>query len=508
MQGTTKIINAFLKPEIAYFRNYPNPKPSMKILLTGVTGYIAQRLLPVLLEEGHEVICCVRDKSRFNKEKHNTLDLKVIEADFLNKESLQNIPDDIDAAYYLIHSMSTESGEFGEMEQTCARNFTERIKLTSAKQVVYLSGIVNSDELSKHLSSRKNVEDILSGNSFALTTLRAGIIVGSGSGSFEIIRDIVEKLPFMITPRWLRTRCQPIAIRNVIEFLNGVLGRSDTYNQSYDIGGPDILSYKDMLLRFAKIRGLKRRIVIVPLMTPRLSSYWLYFVTSTSYALATNLVNSMKVEVVCRPNNLAEQLGIKLIDYDTAIKMAFGKIEQNQVLSSWKDALTSGILSKGLSQHIEVPVNGCFQDVRTMQLKNTAHSLDKVWAIGGKNGWYYGNHLWKIRGFLDQLIGGVGMRRGRRSASDIYPGDALDFWRVLLADKTEKRLLLYAEMKLPGEAWLEFKIDEKDVLTQTATFRPLGLLGRLYWYSVLPFHGLIFNGMIKKIAEDNVLQKA
>jgi len=400
--------------------------------------------------------------------------------------------------------MSTESGEFGEMEQTCARNFTERINRTSAKQVIYLSGIVNSDDLSKHLKSRKNVEVLLSGNTFALTTLRAGIIVGSGSGSFEIIRDIVEKLPFMITPRWLKTRCQPIAIRNVIEFLNGVLGKSDTYNQSYDIGGPDILSYKEMLLRFAKIRGLKRKIVIVPLLTPKLSAYWLYFVTSTSYALATNLVNSMKVEVVCRPNNLAELLGIKLIDYDTAIKMAFGKIEQNQVLSSWKDALTSGILSKGLSQYIEVPVNGCFKDVRTLQLKNSSHSLDKVWAIGGTTGWYYGNHLWKIRGFLDQLIGGVGMRRGRRSATDIFPGDALDFWRVLLADRNEKRLLLYAEMKLPGEAWLEFKIDEKDVLTQTATFRPLGLLGRLYWYSVLPFHGFIFNGMIKKIAEDQM----
>lgn len=476
----------------------------MKILLTGVTGYIAQRLLPVLLEQGHQVVCCVRDKSRFNKEKYNSPDLSVIEADFLDSASLHTIPDDIEAAYYLIHSMSTESGEFGEMEQRCAKNFTERIKLTKVKQVIYLSGIVNDAELSKHLESRKNVENILSDNNFGLTTLRAGIIVGSGSASFEIIRDLVEKLPVMITPRWLKTRCQPIAIRNVIDFLSGVLGREETYDHSYDIGGPDILSYKEMLLRFAKIRGLKRHIIVVPLMTPRLSSYWLYFVTSTSYALAKNLVNSMKVEVICRPNNLADVLGIKLIDYDTAIKMAFGKIEQNQVISSWKDAQTSGIFSKGLSQYIEVPVNGCFKDVRTMQLKNSSHSLDKVWAIGGKTGWYYGNHLWKIRGFLDQLVGGVGMRRGRRSSSDIFPGDALDFWRVLLADKNERRLLLYAEMKLPGEAWLEFKIDEKDLLTQTATFRPLGLLGRLYWYAVWPFHGFIFNGMIRKISEEKL----
>jgi len=475
----------------------------MKILLTGVTGYIAQRLLPVLLENDHEVVCCVRDKSRFNKEKYNSPDLKVIEANFLDKSSLINIPNDIDAAYYLIHSMSTKSGEFGEMEETCAVNFADRIKQTSVKQVIYLSGIVNSDELSKHLKSRKNVEEILSGEDFPLTTLRAGIIVGSGSASFEIIRDLVEKLPFMITPRWLKTKCQPIAIRNVVEFLYGVLGKKETYNRSYDIAGPDILSYKEMLLRFAKIRGLKRSILIVPLMTPKLSSYWLYFVTSTSYSLAKNLVNSMKVEVIGKANNLAELLGIKLLNYNDSIKLAFDKIEQNQVLSSWKDAQTSGLFKKSLSQYIEVPVNGCFKDVRTMQLKNSSHSLNKVWAIGGNTGWYYGNHLWKIRGFLDQLIGGVGMRRGRRSASDIFPGDALDFWRVLLADKNEKRLLLYAEMKLPGEAWLEFKIDENDLLTQTATFRPLGLLGRLYWYTVLPFHGFIFRGMIKKISEDN-----
>jgi uncharacterized protein YbjT (DUF2867 family) len=472
----------------------------MKILLTGVTGYIAQRLLPVLLENGHEVICCVRDKNRFNRKNYSDSNLTVIESDFLNESSLQEIPNDIDVAYYLIHSMSTQSGDFENMEELCASNFKNRIEQTNAKQVIYLSGIDNAEELSKHLSSRKNVETILSGSKFALTTLKAGIIVGSGSASFEIIRDLVEKLPFMITPRWLKTRCQPIAIRNVVEFLNGVIGKTETYNKSYDIGGPDILSYKEMLLRFAKIRGLKRRIVIVPVMTPKISSYWLYFVTATSYALAKNLVNSMKVEVICKPNNLAEMLSINLIDFDTSIKLAFDKIEQNQVLSSWKDAQTSDIFREGFSKFIEVPVNGCFKDIRTIKVKNSRASLEKIWSIGGKNGWYYGNWLWEIRGFLDQLAGGVGMRRGRKSDTEIVSGDALDFWRVLLAEKDEKRLLLYAEMKLPGEAWLEFKIDENDILTQTATFRPLGVLGRLYWYSVLPFHGFIFNGMINKIA--------
>ena len=479
----------------------------MKILLTGVTGYIAQRLLPVLLDNGHEVVCCVRDKNRFQKKNYSSQKLTVIEADFLNKESLQDIPNDIDVAYYLIHSMSTQTGDFENMEEQCATNFKNRIEQTSAKQVIYLSGISNTEELSKHLSSRKNVETVLMSANFSLTTLKAAIIIGSGSASFEIIRDLVEKLPFMITPRWLQTKCQPIAIRNVVEFLIGVVGQSETYNKSYDIGGPDVLSYKEMLLRFAKIRGLKRRIVIVPVMTPKISSYWLYFVTATSYSLAKNLVNSMKIEVTCQPNNLAKLLGIKLIDYDSAIKMAFDKIEQNQVLSSWKDAQTSTLLNKGLSNFIEVPVNGCFKDVRKLKVENSTVSLDKIWAIGGKTGWYYGNWLWKIRGFMDQLAGGVGMRRGRRSDTEISQGDALDFWRVLLADKNEKRLLLFAEMKLPGEAWLEFKIDDDQILTQTATFRPLGVLGRIYWYAVLPFHGLIFKRMINKIAQAQINKK-
>ncbi len=472
----------------------------MKILLTGVTGYIAQRLLPVLLQNGHEVVCCVRDKNRFNIKKYSTENINVIEADFLKKDSLSSIPNDIDVAFYLIHSMSTQSGDFETMEQVCANNFRERIQNTNTRQVIYLSGIVNETELSKHLSSRKNVESILSESTFALTTLKAGIIVGSGSASFEIIRDLVEKLPVMVAPRWLETKCQPIAIRNVIEFLTGVIGNAETYNKSYDIGGPDILSYKQMLTRFAAIRGLKRRIIVVPVMTPKISSYWLFFVTATSFSLAKNLVNSMKVEVICSPNHLSSMLGIELIDYDASIKLAFDKIEQNQVVSSWKDAQTSDLLQRGISQYIEVPVNGCFKDVRKIEVENSNTALDKLWRIGGKTGWYYANWLWEWRGFIDKLAGGVGMRRGRKSGTEISAGDALDFWRVLYADRDEKRLLLYAEMKLPGEAWLEFKIDERNILTQTATFRPLGLPGRLYWYAVLPLHGFIFNGMIKKIA--------
>lgn len=472
----------------------------MKILLTGATGYIAKRLLSVLLESGHEVVCCVRDVHRFDASRFNSKNIQVIEVDFLLADELSRIPEDIDVAFFLIHSMSSLQGSFDELEAIAARNFKSRLQQTRVKQVIYLSGIVNEEHLSKHLSSRKNVEEILSSDIYALTTLKAGIIVGSGSASFEIIRDLVEKLPFMIAPKWLSTRCQPIAIRNVIQYLSGVMMKPETFNKSFDIGGPDILTYKEMLLRFAHIRGLRRSIVILPVMTPKLSSYWLYFVTTVSYSLAKHLVNSMKVEVVCSENNLEKMLGIVPIGYDKAIELAFDKIEQQQVMSSWKDALTSGVLMKGLSKFVEVPVFGCYKDVRKRKVTDCEKTLGKIWSIGGENGWYYADLLWNIRGFVDKLFGGVGIRRGRTSPGEIVAGDALDFWRVILADKPEKRLLLYAEMKLPGEAWLEFKIDDNNVLTQTATFRPMGIWGRVYWYSILPFHAAIFTGMIRNIA--------
>lgn len=472
----------------------------MKVLLTGTTGYIGKRLLPILLAEGHEVICCVRDKKRTDLSNFDGENVKIIECDFLDEKSLAIIPEDIDVAYYLIHSMSVSTNDFDTLEEISANNFRNSIQKTKVKQVIYLSGIVNEQELSKHLSSRKNVEDILGSGTFNLTTLRAGIIVGSGSASFEIMRDLVEKLPIMITPKWLNTKSQPIAIRNVLEFLKGVLLNDYTYNKSFDIGGPEIYTYKEMLLAFAEVRKLKRTIITLPIMTPKLSSYWLYFVTSTSYKLAINLVDSMKVEVICKENDLAERLHIKLIPYKEAIKLAFDKINQQDVISSWIDAQSSNVLSKGISNLIEVPTFGCFQDKRERLIKSEISTINKIWTIGGDKGWYYGNFLWTIRGFLDKLSGGIGSRRGRKSQTELSVGDALDFWRVLYADKNEKRLLLYAEMKLPGEAWLEFKI-KNNILYQTATFRPLGVWGRIYWYAVLPFHGLIFKGMINKLAE-------
>ncbi|OIQ24087.1 SDR family oxidoreductase [Lacinutrix sp. MedPE-SW] len=472
----------------------------MKILVTGATGYIGKRIIPLLIEQGHTVVCAVRGKLRTEKKYNDEHNVQVIEVDFLNKNTLKNIPKDIDAAYYLIHSMSNSVSKFQEMEKECAVNFKFAVQQTQCKQVIYLSGITNDTKLSKHLLSRQNVEKALQSSTYALTVFKAGIIVGSGSSSFEIIRDLVEKLPVMIAPKWLNTKTQPIAIRDVLSFLTKSLGDQRLYNTSHDIFGPEILTYKALLLRFAKARNLKRSIITVPVMTPNLSSYWLYFVTSTSYKLARTLVNSMGVEIIGKPSNINTLLDIKPINYDQAIKLAFKKIEQNSILSSWKDALVSSRQKKRVStKYINVPEYGCFKDIKERKVKNEERTFAKICAIGGENGWYYGNTLWKIRGYLDKLFGGIGLRRGRTNKHTIKTGDALDFWRVLLADPEHKRLLLFAEMKLPGEAWLEFKVENGKVF-QRAIFRPKGLAGRLYWYSVLPFHGLIFNGMINKLA--------
>lgn len=471
----------------------------MKVLLTGANGYIGKRLLLSLVVKGYHVICGVRDKSRFTFPNSLKGFVSVIELDLLKKQTLQNIPNDISGAYYLVHSMST-STEYQILEAECAENFVNQIKNTKCKHVVYLSGIVNDEQLSKHLSSRMQVEQILQTGPYKFTTLRAGIIIGSGSASFEIIRDLVEKLPFMITPKWLNTKCQPIAIADVVHLLSDALFHPKIMGKSFDIGGPNILSYKEMLLGFAKARGLRRYILTLPIMTPRLSSYWLFFVTSTSYKLAVALVNSMKVEVICKNNDIKNIIPINNYSYQTALQRALVKIEKGETPSSWKDSFSSGGLNINISDFIEVPQYGCFKDYRARPISNKIKTIDKLWRIGGDNGWYAANWLWKIRGILDKVFGGVGLRRGRTNPDIIKVGDTIDFWRVLYASKEEGRLLLLAEMKLPGEAWLEFKISN-DVLNQKATFRPKGLLGRMYWWSVYPFHGVVFNRMLKKLAD-------
>jgi uncharacterized protein YbjT (DUF2867 family) len=472
----------------------------MKILLTGATGYIGKRLLPVLVSEGHQVICCVRDKERFDTSGSDTSQVKVIEVNFLDENSLKNIPSDIDVAYYLIHSMTAAVNDFERLEMISAENFRIHIDNTNTRQVIYLSGIINQKELSRHLSSRRAVEQTLAEGSYHLTTLRAGIIVGSGSASFEIIRDLVEKLPLMVSPRWLNTRAQPIAIRNVIQYLTGVILNPETFDNSFDIGGPDILTYREMLMQYASVRKLRRTIWVVPVMTPKLSSYWLYFITSTSYRLAVNLVNSMKVEVVCQENDLKDLLQIESIPFKESVERAFNWMEYNEIIPIRTDGLSSLTPEEGISDMLQVPSDGCLTYRRELLVKDEEKVLDRILAIRGKQGWYHANRLRTIRGFFGKLAGGVGMRRGRKNGTEELAGDSIEFWRVVLASREEKRLLLYAEMKLPGEAWMEFRIIGKN-LYQTATFRPLGLWGRIYWYSLLPFHAIKFRGMIKRIAQ-------
>ena len=363
----------------------------MKILLTGANGYIGMRLLPQFLELGHSVVCAVRDESRLSVDSEIRSQIEVIELDLLDDVVSNKLPSDIDVAYFLIHSMSSSTHDFDKKEETTALNFNKYMEQTNVKQVIYLSGIVNDEKLSKHLSSRKNVEDILYKGNFQLTVLRAGIIVGSGSSSFEIIRDLCEKLPFMITPKWVLTKTQPIAIRDVISFLTGVIGNKDTYNDSFDIAGPDVLTYKEMLHQYAETRGFKNWIVTVPIMTPKLSSYWLYFVTSTSYKLASNLVDSMKMEVVAKDNRLQNLLKIKPYSYKEAIEMAFLKIEQNLVISSWKDSIVSGRFIKNLEKYVQVPKYGVLTDKKSLKVRNPQVALENIWRIDGETGWYYAN---------------------------------------------------------------------------------------------------------------------
>ncbi len=482
----------------------------MKILLTGANGYIGMRLLPVLLEAGHEVFCCVRDKHRFANDfvgaEHRDR-FQLVEIDFLEPVP-QAYPLDFDVAYYLIHSLSAAIGKFAHLESRAANHFIEYVERSNrVQQIIYLSGIVNEEHLSPHLASRLAVEHILGSSRIPLTTLRAGIIIGSGSASFEIIRDLAEKLPIMVAPKWVNTRCQPIAVRNVIELLCRVALCTDCYNRSYDIAGPDILTYREMLLEYAAVRGLHRWIYTVPVMTPRLSSYWLFLVTSTSYPLAVNLVDSMHVEVVANPCDLYERFQIERIPYREAIRLAFQKIDQNLVVSSWRDALVSSSRLSNFQRYIRVPKHGVFTDDRKRYFPASEidRVVDNLWSIGGARGWYYGNWMWKLRGWFDKLVGGIGLRRGRTHPHELHPGDALDFWRVLAADRNERRLLLLAEMKLPGEAWLEFRIQDGPeggyYLHQRAIFRPRGLFGRIYWFVVLPLHSFVFPGMLDGIVE-------
>ena len=382
------------------------------MLLTGANGYVGLRLLPELLEAGHEVVCLVRDRRRFPSGDFAGGKVMVVEGDLLDCASLGGLPEDVEAAYYLVHSMGAGTERFQELDRESAGNFREAMERTRVRQIIYLSGIVpegGDASLSPHLRSRLEVERVLGAGGIAVTTLRAPIIVGSGSASFEIIRDLVEKLPVMVAPRWLKTRCQPIAIRNVTAYLLGVLDLPAAMGGSFEIGGPEVLTYREMLLRYGKRRGLRRLILTVPVMTPRLSSYWLFLVTSTSFPLAQALVDSMKHEVVCGEERIRGLVPQDLLSYEEAIDRALTKIAQNRVPSTWFDALASGRLDSKLLGQIKPPEFGVLRDERRFDIVDSNEEcVRRIWGLGGRAGWYYFDWAWSLRGWVDVGVTGTG----------------------------------------------------------------------------------------------------
>ncbi len=475
-----------------------------KILITGATGFVGRRLVLHLLSQNHQVyaLCRIKGIRVFGEDQKN---LHYIMGDLRNPETLKDIPNDIEAAYYLVHSMSEIVSNLVDAENEVVKKFIERVKQTQIKHIIYLGGIINDEKkLSPHLKSRLLVEQTLKDSLIPTTVLRASIIIGAGSASFEIIRDLCEKLPVMIAPKWVNSVCQPIAISDVLFYLSNVLLNTKCFNKIFDIGGPEVFTFKELMLRYAKFRNLKRWIIDVPFLTPRLSSYWLVFITSVRYSLCAYLVESMKNSSIVQLDEIHTIVPHSSLNYTEALTLAFQKISQNEVTSSWMDSWELHGNNPNIEQYIQVPQKGCLNDEKKVLIKDSkSATIERIWRIGGSSGYYALNWAWRLRGLLDQIIGGVGLNRGRKHPSEIQTGDSIDFWRVIRADKENGDLILFAEVKLPGEAWLQFKVEQEKgawVLVQTATFRPRGILGRLYWYILIPFHFFIFRKMASVLA--------
>lgn len=471
-----------------------------KVLVTGASGFVGKQLILALLTQGHQIyaLCRIKGSTLFAEDHPN---LFLIFGDLRNPETKKAIPEDIESAYYLVHSMSEITGNLSETEKNVVAEFIGSVRHTHIKQIIYLGGIINDETaLSPHLKSRLIVEKILKESGIPVTVLRASIIIGAGSASFEIIRDLCEKLPLMIAPKWVKTACQPIAIVDVLFYLSNVLLNEKCFNKTFDIGGPEVLTFKELCLEYSKFRKLKTWIIDVPVLTPRLSSYWLVFVTSVRFSLCYYLVESMKSSTVVKLDAIKKIIPHVCLSYAQALESAFQIISQNAVVSTWMDSWEILDQDPNINDFIDVPVEGCFKDERKIEIKDSrALTIGRIWRIGGHHGYHALNWAWTLRGLFDRMIGGIGLNRGRRHPTEIQVGDSIDFWRVLLADKEKGRLILFSTMKVPGEAWLEFQIDN-DTLVQTATFRPRGIFGRLYWYFLFPFHYLIFQKMGEALA--------
>lgn len=478
------------------------------ILVTGATGYVGGRLVPDLLAAGYRVRCLVRDPERLQGRSW-VEQVEVVRGDLLQSETIDQAMRDVRVVYYLVHSLGGGS-DFLERDLAAARNCGRAARAAGVKEIVYLGGLGDpAANLSQHLRSRQDTGAALREAGVPVTEFRAAVIVGSGSLSFEMIRYLTERLPAMICPRWVFTKIQPIAIRDVLAYLVATLERPESRGRILEIGGSDVLTYAEMMTGYARVRGLKRRLIAVPILTPWLSSYWVHLVTPIPANIARPLIHGLGNEVIVR-DETARQLfaSIHPLDYETAVRLALKKMDSRRVETVWSDALSS-------SQGAKVPValitkEGLILEHRQRLVNAPPESVYKAFAgLGGKQGWLYMDWTWQIRGTVDRLFGGVGMRRGRRDPDSLRAGDSLDFWRVERVEPG-KLIRLRAEMLVPGRAWLQFEArpveNGRTQLLQTAFFDPKGLPGLIYWYALYPVHGLIFSGLIRRIAQKSERQ--
>jgi uncharacterized protein YbjT (DUF2867 family) len=468
---------------------------SLRILVTGASGYIGGRLVPRLLEEGHQVSVLVRNPQKIAERPWISM-VRVFQGDVLQPDSLDEALKNIDVAYYFVHSMTSEGGEFSSRDADGAANFARASKRQKVQRIIYLGGLgITGSGLSEHLRSRHETGSILREEGPPVTELRAAIIVGSQSASFVIIRDLVRRLPIMICPRWVNTKCEPISIRQLLAYLVGVLSEPRSVGEILEVGGGEVLTYEQMMRGCAQVMGRRPLIFHVPVLTPNLSSYWLNLVTQVPFRLAKPLVEGLKNDVICNDFRIREWIEAPELSYKQAVELALAREREKTYISSWVDATTS-------SANEPVPDDEVlnFTDKRSCMVDATPEDIFAVVeSIGGGNGWYHANWLWKLRAFLDWIIGGVGMRRGRPER--LFVGAALDFWRVEEIERPH-RLTLRAEMALPGVARLSFDVEpvaDASRVTLKARFWPKGVLGKVYWYSVLPLHGLVFNGLLREI---------
>ncbi len=471
------------------------------VLVTGASGYIGGRLVPRLLAAGYRVRCAAREPHKLDSRVWvGDPRVEVVRCDLGDPEGLTRALRGCGAAYYLIHSMMSAGREYRARDRSLAEKFAQAAAAAGVERIIYLGGLGEAGEnLSQHLSSRREVESALGSASVPVTVFRAAMIIGAGSASFEILRYLVERLPVMVTPRWVSTECQPIAIQNVLHYLVASLGVPETVGRTLDIGGADILTYREIMQLMAGALGLTRRFIIpVPVLTPRLSSLWIHLVTPISHRIARPLAEGLRNRVVCRDDSAARLMPQRLLTVGESIDAALGKTQTHEIETAWFDA---------------GPIPGdpdwaggrVFVDQRATEVNAAPEIVFRaVSRLGGDQGYYAADWLWRLRGAMDRLVGGPGLRRGRRDPNRLAFGDALDFWRVTRIEPP-RSLELRAEMKLPGEALLSFEVraDErtaaKCTLVQTARFKPRGLMGLAYWYAVLPLHGLVFRGMLNGI---------